>query len=112
LADSFTKETKVNFDFIFRVGKALLLGALMYFSLRALHFSKGASFAFSLVPAVLGSLNIMVGGVFALTGFVFIVACGLALLNDALASGLVSLKDMDIKIMIANTIKFIRSSLQ
>lgn len=81
-----------------RIGKAVLLGALMYFSLRALSFSAGASFAFALVPAILGSLNIMTGMAFTLTGLVFLVASAWALL-----------KDTDVKFNADDAVSFVRS---
>jgi len=83
---------------VFRIGKALVLGSLMYFSLRVLHFSVGASFFFALVPALLGSLNIMTGTAFGLTGIVFI-----------LASGSVLLKEANINLSIDDGIKFLHS---
>jgi hypothetical protein len=66
----------------FRIGKALLLGALMYYSLRMLNFSMSASLTFALVPAILGSLNIVTRLAFTLTAIVFIIASASMLLKD------------------------------
>ncbi len=66
----------------FRISKALVLGIVMYFSLRGLNFSMGASFAFALVPAVLGAVNILTGPAFMLTGALFIASSSLVLLKE------------------------------
>jgi hypothetical protein len=67
---------------VFRIGKSVILAIIMYFSLRFLGISSGASFIVSLIPSVLGSLDVMTGKVYALTGLVFIIACGSALAPD------------------------------
>lgn len=65
-----------------RFGKAIVLGLVMYFSLKGLGFSSGASFAAAMVPFALGAINIFTGPVFALTGIAFIVSSAVALLQD------------------------------
>ena len=59
----------------------MVLAIMMFFSLRYLGFKQGA-IIFSLVPLVLGILNVFTAFAYGLTGFIFILACGTALVPD------------------------------
>ena len=65
-----------------RIVKALVLAMIMYFSLRFLGVSAGASLALSLIPSVLGTLNIMAGPAYAITAIIFILACSSTLIPE------------------------------
>lgn len=64
---------------LIRFLKSAILATVMYFSLRRLGFAAGPSFAFCLVPLVLGALNVMAGVAYGLTGLNFVMACSAAL---------------------------------
>jgi hypothetical protein len=70
-----------------RLLKSALFACMMFFSLRYLGFSTSASLAFSLVPLVLGTINIMTGFAYSLTAIVFVLACASALFPDWQAKG-------------------------
>lgn len=65
-----------------RILKALALAMIMFFSLRYLGVSAGASLALSLIPSVLGILDIMAGPAYAITAVVFILACSSTLIPE------------------------------
>lgn len=65
---------------VFHIVKAAVLAVMMYFSLIFLGFPAKGAVIFSLVPLLLGLLNVFVGFAYGLTGFIFILACGTALL--------------------------------
>ena len=67
---------------VFRSVKAVLLAAMMFFSLRYLGFSVEASAIFSLVSLCLGILSVLSSVAYGLTGIVFILACATALVPD------------------------------
>jgi uncharacterized membrane protein YuzA (DUF378 family) len=83
-----------------RVVKALVLGGIMYFSLRKFNFSENAALTFSLVPALLGSLNILTRLAYTMTGLFFIGASGITLLQEK-----------DITLSKGDAIEFVRSFL-
>ena len=60
----------------FRCFRALLMGAVMYFSLRSLGVSVDQSMALTLIPLVLGALDLLAAFAYSLSGVVLIVACG------------------------------------
>ncbi len=55
---------------------------MMFLSLQFLGFSAAGSAIFSLVPLILGLLNVFTGLAYGLTGLIFIVACATALVAD------------------------------
>jgi lysylphosphatidylglycerol synthetase-like protein (DUF2156 family) len=62
--------------------KAAVLAVMMFFSLVYLGFNTGGAIVFSMVPLMLGVLSVFTGFAYGLTGFVFILACALALMPD------------------------------
>lgn len=62
--------------------KATILAVMMFFSLRYLGFDAGGAMIFSLVPLLLGILNVFTGFAYGMTGFIFILACSTALMPD------------------------------
>jgi hypothetical protein len=69
-------------DYLLRGLKAILMSAVMFFSLRYLGFGIESSVAFSMVPLLLGSLNVLSGFAYGVTGVTLIAACSLALLPE------------------------------
>ena len=63
-------------EIFFRCGKALLVGAVMYLSLRSLGVSVDQSVALSLIPLLLGALDLLTAFAYSLSGLVLIIACG------------------------------------
>ena len=63
-------------EFVLRVIKALVMGAVMYFALRSLGVSVPSALIVSLVPAVLGVLNVLTRIAYTLSALALIVACG------------------------------------
>lgn len=68
--------------YFFHIVKAAALAVMMFFSLRYLGFNVGGALIFSTVPLLLGVLNVFTGFAYGLTGFIFILACGTALIPD------------------------------
>lgn len=66
-----------------RIAKALLLAALTYYSLRTLDFTTTASISVALVPAILGTLNIITGFAYRLTAFIFVIASGVSIAHES-----------------------------
>jgi uncharacterized membrane protein YuzA (DUF378 family) len=58
------------------------MGAVMYFALRSLGVSVASSLAASLVPAVLGALNVLTRIAYTLSALALIVACGSILASE------------------------------
>lgn len=67
---------------LFHVIKAIILAVMMFLSLQFLGFSVAGSAIFSLVPLLLGLLNVFTGFAYGLTGLIFIAACATALIPD------------------------------
>ena len=67
---------------VFHIVKAVILAVMMYFSLLFLGFSAAPAMIFSLVPLLLGVLNVFTAFAYGLTGLVFIIACATALVPD------------------------------
>ena len=67
---------------VLRVLKAVVLAVMMFFSLRYLGFNTGGAAIFSLVPLLLGILNVFTSFAYGLTGSIFILASGMALMPD------------------------------
>lgn len=67
---------------LFNVIKAIILAVMMFFSLQYLGFPMAGSAIFSLVPLLLGLLNVFTGFAYGLTGLIFIAACATALVPD------------------------------
>ena len=63
-------------ELVFRCVKALLVGAVMFFSLRSLGVPVEQSVALSLIPLLLGTLDLLTAFAYSLSGVVLIVACG------------------------------------
>jgi hypothetical protein len=59
---------------LFRLAKAIFLFAVMYYSLRYLGVARQPSVTVSLIPLVLGILNIMAGPAYGMTAAVFVCA--------------------------------------
>lgn len=66
----------------FHIIKAIILAVMMFLSLQFLGFSVAGSAIFSLVPLLLGLLNVFTGFAYGLTGLIFIAACATALIPD------------------------------
>ncbi len=67
---------------IFHIIKAIILSGMMFFSLTYLGFNAVGAMIFSMVPLLLGVLNVFTAFAYGLTGFIFILACGSALIPD------------------------------
>lgn len=67
---------------LFHIIKAIILAVMMFLSLQFLGFTVAGSVIFSLVPLLLGLLNVFTGFAYGLTGLIFIVACATALIPD------------------------------
>lgn len=67
---------------LFTFMKAIVLAGMMFLSLQFLGFSVAGSAIFSLVPLLLGLLNVFTGFAYGLTGLIFIAACATALIPD------------------------------
>ena len=52
------------------------MGAVMYFSLRSLGVSVDRSMALTLIPLVLGALDLSTSFAYSLSGVVLVIACG------------------------------------
>lgn len=65
---------------LFQVIKSIVLFFLMYFSLKFLGIASGAAIIASLIPLVLGMLNILTATAFGIAGLVFVLAAFSALL--------------------------------
>jgi hypothetical protein len=73
---------------MFRIAKAISLFLIMFFSLIFLGCDKHTALLVSLIPLVLGSLNILTGPAFGIAGLTFILAAMSALLPAKYHSGL------------------------
>lgn len=60
--------------FLFRIVRSFALAAIMFFSLRGLCLNGSAALIGSLVPLLLGVVDVMAGTAFGLTGLIFIIA--------------------------------------
>lgn len=69
-------------EYTLRFGKAVVITAIMFVSLRYLGFSLASSAVFSLVPLLLGSLNVLTSVAYSLTAAVLILASSTALLPN------------------------------
>lgn len=67
---------------LFHIAKAIILAVMMFFSLQILGFSVIGSMIFSLIPLLLGFLNVFTGFAYGLTGLIFIAACTTVLIPD------------------------------
>lgn len=67
-------------DLVFRSVKSIVLFFVMYLSLKYLGVSNGAATVVSLIPLVLGVLNVMTGAAYGIAALVFILAASSALL--------------------------------
>lgn len=67
---------------VLQIVKAAVLAVMMFFSLHYLGFGVWGAMIFSLVPLLLGLLNVFTGFAYGLTGFIFILACATALVPD------------------------------
>jgi hypothetical protein len=52
------------------------MGAVMYFSLRSLSVPVGGSLTLTLIPLVLGTLNLFTGFAYSMSAIMLIIACG------------------------------------
>ena len=57
-----------------RIARSLILGLIMFFSVRGLGFSPGQASLAAMIPFLLGAVDVMAGSAFSLTGMVFIVS--------------------------------------
>ena len=60
--------------FLFRIIRSFACAVIMFFSMRALNFNGAASILASLIPLLLGMVDIMTGTAFGLVGLIFILA--------------------------------------
>lgn len=67
---------------LFHVVKAIVLAVMMFLSLQFLGFPVAGSAIFSLIPLLLGLLNVFTGFAYGLTGLIFIVASTTALIPN------------------------------
>lgn len=65
-----------------RTARSFLVSMIMYYSLKNLGFSQHATIAVSLIPLVLGSIDIFARFAYMLAGVCFILACGSAVLPE------------------------------
>ena len=72
----------MDIQLLLRIVKAAIVALVLYFSLIFLGFPSGGSLIFALVPFICGSLNIMLGFSFTLTGLIFFIAATFALIPD------------------------------
>jgi len=62
-------------DLIFRAIRAAVFALIMFFSLTYMGIPLSVAFTISLIPLVLGLVNVMTGFAVSLTALVFVVAC-------------------------------------
>lgn len=67
-------------DLAFRSVKSIVLFGVMWLSLKYLGIGNGAAVVVSLIPLVLGVLNVMTGAAYSIAALVFILAAFSALL--------------------------------
>lgn len=67
-------------DLVFRSIKSIVLFGVMYLSLKYLGVDNGAAIVLSLIPLVLGVLNVMTGAAYAIAALVFILSAFSSLL--------------------------------
>jgi hypothetical protein len=73
---------------MFRILQAVALFFVMFFSMKYLGFDKQTAILVSLIPLVLGFINVLTGPAFGLAGITFIVAALSSLLPLQYHSGL------------------------